>query len=520
MRTFLNKELFHTLAVAAVAVACAAAATVCQATPAQPLRWGLVTADAAPLRNAPTEAAAVHAQLWRGEWVELRAQGKGHVQVWEHGRERGGHLPEEQVWPLPTDDAAPAQLWAQVRLAATQAGAESLLMGLAAAYVQAAPPARMASAEGAEVLALWGQAAERLAERANRPGAARTAQAAAAGHLEVASRFGLKFKTLQQEGRSWLCYDGALHQRVLALPATSAHKAQAALALTRGECMEPGAHPQAREQAERWREQVLAQVPQDALPPGLQQQMRLRRATVRAGLAWAALRRAQPSSEAAAENLHAALDDFARLPRAALADAELPLWDEAALRLNALRWAALPQPRERSLSPALHLARVEGGPGEQGESCVELRAAAQGQPLQRRCTFGLPWLASASANREGTAVAMSVQTLEGWAELWVWRKAGAQWLLQVLPPAPSEPELGYAELAGWVPGGQEMLVVREARTLPAGHGAGGTARFSRRFEVLRIDTLTAQRWAAEPGLLGAFSRWESPTWRGASLSLR
>jgi len=67
------------------------------------------------------------------------------------------------------------------------------------------------------------------------------------------------------------------------------------------------------------------------------------------------------------------------------------------------------------------------------------------------------------------------------------------------------------EFAGWVPGGRQMLVAREARD-------GG--KFKRDFQVLRLDTLTAERRAAEPKSLQAFQRWQDAGWKRMTVSLR
>ena len=108
--------------------------------------------------------------------------------------------------------------------------------------------------------------------------------------------------------------------------------------------------------------------------------------------------------------------------------------------------------------------------------------------------------------------------MEGWRELWVFAREpkvakGAKdtWSVQVLPPSTVTPELGYAEFAGWVPGGRQMLVVKEAR---------GGKSLKRHFEVVRIDTLSTQRQAGDPSALGPFLRWQDPAWKRETVSLR
>ena len=132
-------------------------------------------------------------------------------------------------------------------------------------------------------------------------------------------------------------------------------------------------------------------------------------------------------------------------------------------------------------------------------------------PLAKRCTWGVVWTASAVVNREGNAVALAVQPLEAWRELWLFTKQGRDWSIQVLPPSTAAPAVGYAEFAGWVPGGKQVLVARESR------GAKG---LKRNFEVVRLDTLGTDRQAGDPAALGAFVRWQDPGWKRETVSLR
>jgi len=56
-----------------------------------------------------------------------------------------------------------------------------------------------------------------------------------------------------------------------------------------------------------------------------------------------------------------------------------------------------------------------------------------------------------------------------------------------------------------------MLVAREAR---------GDGKYKRSFEVIRLDTLAVSRQARDPGILGPFQRWQDPSWKAATLSIR
>ena len=69
----------------------------------------------------------------------------------------------------------------------------------------------------------------------------------------------------------------------------------------------------------------------------------------------------------------------------------------------------------------------------------------------------------------------------------------------------------FRSLFGWIPGGSQILVAREAI---------GEGKHKRNFELLRLDTLATVRQAADPGLLGAFKRWQDPSWKQNTLSMR
>ena len=84
-------------------------------------------------------------------------------------------------------------------------------------------------------------------------------------------------------------------------------------------------------------------------------------------------------------------------------------------------------------------------------------------PLLRRCTWGRVWLSSASASRDGQTLALAGTLTDGWRET-VDPAPRARGLVDRHScPAAAAPGLGYCRVAGWVPGGQQLLVAREFR---------------------------------------------------------
>lgn len=490
--------------VALIIVAAAVAAVVitrAEAAPAAELpafpRAGLVVQDA-PLRGAPRDSASLQAQMGRGEGLEVRAERGDHWQVWDYRRERGGWMRKTQVLLVPRGEGASAELLSQLRLARQQWGTEGLGLGLAAAYVQAATPAEMAGPGGAEALDAMGSFAERIADRASLP-AARPTEGSLAAQLDVAARYGLKFEQFEtaEDGRVQVCYDGEAFRRVLATAATPEQRVRAALALTRPDCLNPRATPREQEARDEWRQQVLAQVDAATLPVHWKNRLLMRRASVAASLAFAQARRGAGGEAAPA------LAEFGGIAPAELTEDDQAAYADAAMRVNAARWLGTPSaPRDfGTLQLALQ-------PGADGERCVELKEA--GRLAARRCSFGQVALASASLNREGHALALAVQPLDGWRELWLFVKDPGRdggWHVEVMPPAPAQPGLGVAEFAGWVPGGGQLLIAREFRA---------DGKYRRSFEVVSLANLATERQSPEPALLGAFQRWSDPAWRSGS----
>jgi hypothetical protein len=486
--------------IALIVVASAAAAVVLTKADAAELpvfpRAGLVVQDS-PLRGAPRDTASLQAQMGRGEALEIRAERGDHWQVWDYRRERGGWMRKGQVLMLPRGDGASTELLAQLRLARQQWGTEGLGLGLAAVYVQLATPAEMAGPGGAEALEAMGSFAERIADRASLRDAKPT-EGQLAAQMDVAARYGLKFESFDaEEGRVQVCYEGEAFRRLLVTAATPEQRVRAALAITRPDCLNPRATPREAEARDQWRQQVLAQVDAASLPVHWKNRLQMRRASVAASLAFAQARRG------AGGEAVPALAEFASIAPTELTEDDQAAYADAAMRVNAARWLGTSASARDFGSLQLALQ-----PGADGERCVELKEG--GKVVARRCSYGQIALASASLNREGRALALAAQPLDGWRELWVFQKEAGKsggWRIEVMPPAPAQPGLGVAEFAGWVPGGAQMLLAREFRA---------EGKYRRSFEVVSLANLATERQSSEPALMGAFQRWSDAAWRGSS----
>jgi hypothetical protein len=471
----------------------------------------IVVDDQSALRSAPRDSAKPLALLWQGEALEIRGERMDYLQVYDHRLERGGFVNARQVRRVPLDAGGAAELLAVLRFLRDTPGRESLGFGYATAYIQAVPANTLRGPEGAEALDALGTMADRLARRAS-AGAPLTKaqQAVLSGHFEVAAHYGIVFTTYERDGRVAICYDGDAYRRVLDLRTGDAGmRARAALALTRLECAPGDLKPTERRAVDEARAQLLEEIEVAPLPSYLRNRVHMRRAAIWNSVAWQRARRGEPSSEAASR----ALLELAGVNKDELTDDDRRAYADAAMRVNASRWAAAP-PLAPAPAPAKgERPRIVTAPGQDGQTCAMLVDAKhdESSPLAKRCTYGIVWANSATLNREGNALALAVQHTDAWREMWVFRKAQTKWVVNVLPPAATAPGIGYAEFAGWVPGGKQVLVAREA---------SGEGRYKRSYELMRVDTLSAIGAAPEPALLPAFERWQDPAWKRASVSVR
>ena len=509
-----------TIATLVLAVASAFATVASAAVPAAPLApasslgSAIVVQDQSSLRAAPRDSALQQTVLWQGEVLEVRGERLDYLQVWDHKRERGGFIRASEVRRVSLSEAEAPALLAVLRFVRDTPGAEALGIGLSAAYLQAVPAKALAGAEGTQAFDALGTLADRLARRASALAPGKASGATLSAYLDVANGYGVRFISYEVEGRMQVCYEGEAFRRLLALPAADAEqRARAALALTRAECINPDLPVAERTKVHEWQAEVLERVDVAGLPSYLRNRVQMRRASVWSALAFQRARKSSSTDPAVQAAAARALAELAGVSKGELPDEDQPAYNDAAMRVSAVRWA-LVSATEAVTAPGRPSLVTE--PGAPGETCVLLVDARHGAqaPLLRRCTYGVVWAASASLNREGTAMALAVQPLEGWRELWVLRKTAEGWVADVLPPAATAPETGVAEWAGWVPGGQQMLVAREARE------ARGQGRYRRSFEVVRLEGLATERVTGDVAALPLFQRWQDPVWKRQTLSLR
>jgi hypothetical protein len=478
----------------------------------------IVAEDPAVLRNAPRDDAPAQAALWRGDWLEVRGETAGFLKVWDHRHERPGFIRPQIVRVHRLDEASAPELRAVVRFLRDASGYESLGIGYAAMFLRAAP----AGADASEVLGALGSMADRLARRASGRRAT-TRDTALAGHLEVAASYGVRFTSvdgdLLENAGARLCYDGEAWERVLSTPGAAAvEKARAALFLASTRCQPVLLQPARQRELNDRRLQALGELDPAGLTPWLGGRVRLARAEAFAWRAFDEARRAGAGAlEAAAKAEAAAVRELALTDRGVLAPEDLARYDETAIRVGASRWAAEPAARDTRKRAVA----VTTAPRMSGETCVRVVAASPGgapsndnaKPLVERCTYGVVWESALRWSASGTVATLVVQPLPAWTELWVLRRGagGGAWTIETLAPATTEPEVGYVESAGFSPDGAKLLVVREARV---------AGRATRRFQVLRAETLGVELQATDVTRLSAFKRWQAAWWKAGTLALR
>lgn len=457
----------------------------------------IVTQDQLPLRAAPRESAQAQAVLWQGDALEVRGSRGDFLQVYDHRRERAGYVRAARVRQLDLQPGTAPELLAVMRFLRDTPGAEALGISYGAAYLKAAAP----QAIDAEPFDAIGSMAERLAARASSK-LAPQAEAALAAHLEVVASYGVAMRSYENDGKVRVCYDGDAFRRVLAVAASAEQRYRAALALSNGACIDPALGVVQRAEHDRWRADLLDSVDLARLPGHMKNRIQMRRAAVWSSVAFQRARKGEDASQAAGRAEQA----LAAVNKAELADEDSAAYAEAGVRVGAVRWALETVPAQGKSTTQL---AVTAAPGRPGETCVSLQGG--GKQLASRCTWGVAWMASARVHPQGTALSLAVQPMDGWREMWLFRRQGDAWVVDVLPPASSDPDIGYAEFAGWVPGAAKMLAAREVRA---------DGKFRRSFELLDMATLATERGADKPESLSIFYKWQDPAWKRQTVSLR
>jgi hypothetical protein len=454
----------------------------------------IVVQDHAALRTAPRASATELTALWQGDVVELRGERAGYLRVYDYRQERGGYLKSESVRAVGLKEGDASELLAVLRFLRESPGSESLGISYGAAYLKAVSPQAL-TAEPFDAIA---RMAERLADQASGRGSRLVA-----AHLEVVEQFGVHMQSFERNGQVQVCYDGVLFRRVLALPGASPEqRAQAALGLTRPDCIDPTLGPAPRALLDEARRQILEGVGDHGLNAMTRSRLHARRAGVWASLTYQAARRGEAATQAAQR----ALVELLAVHTEDLGVDRRSEYLDATVRVGAIRWAAAVTAQARADALLLTAA-----PGEPGQTCLVLEdERRRGAPLARRCTYGVAWLASAQSLAQGHALVLAVQPLESWRELWVFHSGTDGWTVDVLSPAANDPEEGYVEFAGFAPGTRRLLIVREVKD---------RGRFVRRFEELRLDDLALIRQAGAPEMLADFGRWQDLAWRRDTLAL-
>jgi hypothetical protein len=464
----------------------------------------IVTFDQASLRAAPRDAAQQQAVLWQGDTLEIRGEKADYLQVYDHRRERAGYIKAAQVRMISLEPEAAPEAMAVVRFLRDTPGAEALGISYTAAYLKAAPSISI----GPEAFDALGTMAERLARRASSR-KAKQDDGVIAAHLEVVAQYGVSIKGYEFDGRMHLCYDGDAFRHVLAMNASNEQKARAALALTRQDCIDPDMRVAERNSFDGWRADALDKVTLTDLPEYLKNRMHMRRASVWSAIAYQLARKADAAAETAGNR---ALQELASVSKSELTDEDVVVYTEAAVRVGASRWAAekIPGANTAANKDGLKIVTSSGEPGETCVALIDVTHPPQ-NPLVKRCTYSVVWVASQRANAGGTALVVAVQPMESWRELWLFHQSAGNWLIDVLPPAITDPNLGYVEFAGWVPGTTKMLAAREIKV---------DGRFKRSFDAINMESLQVEKTADKPESLTMFYRWQDAQWKQQTIALR
>jgi hypothetical protein len=472
----------------------------------------LVVQAPAALRSGPHPDAPRETALTPGDWLEVRGERQGFLEVYDHRRERAGYVRPSSVRSYTLDESSVPKLGALVEYLRDAPGQESLGIGYVALYLRAVP----AQAVGAGVFDALGTMAERLASRASAH-VATAGEASLAAEVDVAESYGVGFVRFEREGWTRVCYDGEAFRRVLALGGDSPARVRAALGLTDPGCVDPALGPSEALSLVKWQAGVLDGVDPATLGPAVAAsegaRLRLRRSTVQSELAYLAARTGDLALATRASE--AAKSELLLADRSVLADDDRLTYEEAALHAATARWADEPAPTGTSAN-----LDVEVAPGGPGQTCIRVKKRAPPQAsVFEHCTYGVVWPSSIRVAPRDAAIAAVVEPLPGWSELLVLHPTPAGWAADTLAPAAIDPELGYVELAGFTPDGTHLLVVREwLATGPLGSPHTLSPHVKKTFQLVATDGLEVQKESV--ATFPAFRRWQTADWLRGTLALR
>jgi hypothetical protein len=472
----------------------------------------IVQTDGVALRATAADSAAQHATLTQGDLLEVRGTRLDYLQVYDHRRERAGFVKASSVRKINLDATQGPHFLSVVRFLKDSAGQEALGLSYAQSYLKiSAGPAK--DSTYAEVLEAVGKMAERLANRASKIATGESISA----QIEGVGFLGVRMVSIESDGQQRLCYDGHAYKQLLGLNAPATFKLTAALALTKPTCIDSRLTVLQKRELDAARLTTMEQVPLE--PNGLTglelNRLRHRKAAILASLSFASQRAfinslssintpAIDIPQQVARYAIQAIETLASVDKTELSEIEKAGYEETALRVGAIRWAALP-------SGALpkHLSIVNGEPGQ---TCLVI---SNNNETNKRCTYGIVWPQSASVSPNGQMISIAVQPNETWREVWLIRKVGYAWLFEVLPPSSQATSMGIVEFAGWVPADSKQ----EARILVA-RDVLEKNKVRTTFEVLKASSLNLDARANHPQTLFAFAKFQQATWRGTTLTVR
>jgi hypothetical protein len=473
----------------------------------------IVQTDGVALRATAADSAAQHAALTQGDLLEVRGTRLDYLQVYDHRRERAGFVKASSVRTISLDATQSSHFLSVVRFLKDSSGQEALGISYAQSYLKiSAGPAKDLAYP--EVLEAVGKLAERMASRASKAvaGESNSAQIEGVGFL------GVRMVSVEHEGQQRLCYDGHAYKKLMGLNAPASVKLTAALALTKPTCIDSRLSALQKRELDAARLSVIEQVPLDSNGlSGLEMnRLRHRKAAILASLSFASQRAftntgaissgtpANDTPQQVTRYAAQAIEVLAGVDKNELSEVEKAAYDETALRVGAVRWAALPA---NTLPKQLTIVN-----GEPGQTCLVI---ASNNETNKRCTYGVVWPQSASVSPNGQMMSIAVQPNETWREVWLLRKVDNAWVFDVLPPSTQTASMGIVEFAGWVPADSKQ----EARILVA-RDVLEKSKVRTTFEVLKAASLNVDGRANHPQTLFAFAKFQQATWRGATLTVR